>query len=84
MASVPEQLTDHGSSKSFAAFVALDALGFICMVIGGGALFAKSAMPFVASELTAWTMIVVGVLLMTISIRGIVKGIASKRRHSRR
>jgi hypothetical protein len=82
MASVPEQINDHASSKSFAAFMALDALGLIFLMIGIGLLLAKSAMPFSASELTAWTMIVVGMMLVTISIRGIFKGIMSKRRGS--
>jgi hypothetical protein len=82
MSSVPKYHSDASLSKSFAAFMALDALSLICLVVGFGSIFGNGAMPFHANELVAWSLVVIGALLMTISIRGIFKGLRLKQRNS--
>ncbi|MEY4729047.1 MAG: hypothetical protein RL020_205 [Pseudomonadota bacterium] len=84
MSSVPKHYSDSSQSKSFALFMALDALSLICLVVGLGSIFGKSSMPFHASELVAWSLVAIGALLMTISIHGIFKGLRLRQRNSMR
>ncbi len=71
---------DLSLSKSFATFIALDALSLICLVIGLGSIFGKNVMPYHTSELVAWTLVVLGVLLFTISVHGIFTGLRLRQR----
>jgi hypothetical protein len=82
MSSMPKHYSDASLSKSFALFMALDALSLICLVIGLGSIFGKGTMPFHANELVAWSLVVIGALLMTISIHGIFKGLRLRQRNS--
>lgn len=84
MSSVPKPYSDASLSKSFALFMALDALSLICLVIGLGSLYGKNSMPYHTSELVAWTLIVLGALLMTISLHGIFIGLRLRKRNSLR
>ncbi len=72
--------SESSLSKSFATFIALDALSLICLVIGLGSIFGKSVMPYHTSELVAWTLVVIGILLLTISIHGIFTGLRLRQR----
>jgi hypothetical protein len=71
---------DSSLSKSFATFIALDALSLICLVIGLGSIFGKNVMPYHTSELVAWTLVVLGIMLLTISIHGIFTGLRLRQR----
>lgn len=84
MSSVPKYHSDASLSKSFALFMALDALSLICLVIGLGSIFGKGAMPFHASELVAWSLVIIGALLMTISLHGIFMGLRLRKQNSLR
>jgi hypothetical protein len=84
MASVPKHYSDASLSKSFALYMALDALSLIFLVIGLGSIFGNTSMPFHANELVAWSLVVIGALLMNISLHGIFKGLRLRQRHSER
>ena len=84
MSSVPKHYSDASLSKSFALFMALDALSLICLVIGLGSVFGKGTMPFHTSELVAWSLVIIGALLMTISFHAIFMGLRLRKRNSLR
>ncbi|MGB8855636.1 MAG: hypothetical protein WCC58_03075 [Burkholderiales bacterium] len=79
MAGIPNHYSESSLTKTFAVFMALDALSLMCLVIGLGSLFGNGAMPFHAGESVAWTLVVIGTLLMTVSMVGIFKGLRQRR-----
>jgi hypothetical protein len=84
MSSVPKPYSDASLSKSFAMYMALDALSLMCLVVGLGSIFGNGTLPFHTSELVAWSLVVLGALLMTISVHGIFKNLRLKQRNQLR
>ncbi len=80
MSSLPNVDYHRASSKSLATFVALNALSMICLLVGFSAVFSKGAVPIAMNELIAWTFVVLGMMLLTISMHSIFKAVQVRQR----